>query len=44
MNTTNETLDDGHPIGGQSARLVRADRGRVAHRLTSVQMPDQVIV
>merc|ERR1719495_1092374 len=36
--------DDGPPVGGERAGLVRADRRRVAHRLARVQVPHQVVV
>ena len=36
--------DDGPPVGGERASLVRADRRRVAHRLARVQVPHQVVV
>ena len=37
-------VDDGPPVGGERAGLVRADRRRVAHRLARVQVPHQVVV
>ena len=39
-----EDGDDGPPVGGERAGLVRADRRRVAHRLARVQVPHQVVV
>ena len=39
-----EDKDDGPPVGGERAGLVRADRRRVAHRLARVQVPHQVVV
>ena len=42
--TADVGLDDGHAVGGERAGLVGADRRRVAHRLTCVQVPHQVVV
>lgn len=35
---------DRHAVGGESARLVGADRGGVAHGLAGVQVSHQVVV
>ena len=37
-------LHHGHPVGGEGARLVRADSRGVPHRLARVQVPHQVVV
>lgn len=37
-------LDHGHPVGGERARLVRADGRGIAHGLAGVQVADQVVV
>lgn len=37
-------LHDRHAVGGERARLVGADGGRVAHGLARVQVTDQVVV
>lgn len=42
--TVDVRLDYGHPVGGQGTGLVRADRGRVSHSLTGIQVADQVVV
>jgi len=42
--TTEIAAYDRHSIGSQSSCLVRTDRCRVAHRLTSVQVSHQVII
>lgn len=44
MAATDVGLDHSHAVGGQGAGLVGADRRRVAHRLTGIQVPDEVIV
>ena len=35
---------DSHTIGGECAGFVRADSSGISHRLTRVQVPDEVIV
>ena len=42
--TCDVALYDRHAVGRQRAGLVRADRRRVAHRLTRVQVTHQVVV
>ena len=42
--TSHIGLHHGHPVGGQSSRLVRADSRSVTHSFTSVQMSHQVVV
>ena len=37
-------LDYSHPVSSECARLIRADGRRVSHRLTSIEMPHQIIV
>jgi len=44
VRTADIALDDGHAVGGECPCLVGADRRRVAHRLTRVQMPHQVVI
>ena len=39
-----EGLNNCHLVGGQGARLVRADDRGVAHRLAGVEVPHQVVV
>ena len=39
-----EGLNNCHLVGGQGARLVRADDRGVAHRLAGVEMSHQVVV
>ena len=39
-----EGLNNSHLVGGQGARLVRADDRGVAHRLAGVEVPHQVVV
>ena len=39
-----EGLHHGHPVGGEGARLVRADGGGVTHGLARVKVPHQVVV
>jgi len=42
--TGDVALHDCHPVGRQSASLVRADRCRVAHCLARVQMSHQIVI
>lgn len=44
MDAPNISLYHSHSVHGQRARLIRADGGGIAHGLTSIQVPHQVIV
>lgn len=42
--TINVRVDYGHSVRGQGSRLIGADRGRISHRFTGVQMTNEVII
>lgn len=44
VTATEVALHHGHAVGGQGPCLVRTDGCRVAHRLTGVQMTNQIVV
>ena len=44
VRTSDVALDNCHPVGSQSAGLVRTDCRSVAHRFTGVQMSHQVVI